>query len=410
MLASLVSMNNLGAPVSDVCSDASCSVVTRTQAIQAECLGSDFPTPIQSQANVTVCSTFGNKTCVSQGMSGFNFTTGPTADCDVFPYVGVGECPASDFAVILGVWSSFDVENFQYLGHAVDCRLRKGSVEIRQNGTDRPIMIRESFLATTAPFEGASPEFYWEGSYRTPLQEDQNVKPYLFSNRVGTVRDVPMAGYLLGNNITSTEGSGSFRTSTASQQGTNDTRRVARAIEANVDMATLFAFAQAPHAAPLDITETHDVSIWTYDTRVLAVLALPLLATILVLSIYWRVQSGEVVIGYDPLEIARRADEVLMLPVGATAQDSEGKNPRPMSSGEAYSALEARPCSCESGDRVGLVDDIDETLPPRRSWPVDTHERSDGVGISPIDRNDDGRSEAASSVVSSNVSRLSRGK
>jgi hypothetical protein len=146
-------------------------------------------------------------------------------------------------------------------------------------------------------------------------------------------------------------------------------------------MATLFAFAQAPHAASLDITQTHDVGIWTYDTRVLAVLALPFLATILVLSVYWKVQSNEVVIGYDPLEIARRADEVLVLSLGA--MESEGKDLRPMNSGGAYSALEARPPSREAGDWASLADNIAEIPPPRRSRSTGTDERSDGVVSSP---------------------------
>jgi len=192
------------------------------------------------------------------------------------------------------------------------------------------------------------------------------------------VRDVPMAEYLLYNDA---KGTGKSEDWYASQLGTDDTQRVARAIEANIDMATLFAFAQAPHAASLDITQTHDVGIWTYDTRVLAVLALPFLATILVLSVYWKVQSNEVVIGYDPLEIARRADEVLVLSLGA--MDNKGKDLRPMISGGAYSALEARPPSREAGDRASLADDIAEIPPPRRSRSTGTDERSDGGGELP---------------------------
>jgi hypothetical protein len=399
MLASLVSMNNLSAPVADVCSDASCSVVTRAQALQAECLGSDLPKPTQEKADATICSAFGNTTCLSQGLTGFNFTTGPMTDCDESPFAD--ECLISDFAVILGVWSSYDAENLLYSRHAADCRIQKGSVEIRQNGTSTPVMTRGSFLTTTTRMEISSPEWFWQGSYRTPHSDEQTVKPYLFHSTGGMVRDVPMAEYLLSNNITgdggTKEGTGDWY---ASQLGTNDTQRVARAIEANIDMATLFAFAQAPHAASLDITETHDVSVWTYDTRVLAVLALPFLATILVLSIYWRVQSNEVVIGYDPLEIARRADEVLVLSLGAKAQDSEGKDLRPMSSGGAYSALEARPPSREAGGRASLADDIAETPPPRRSRSIDTDERSDGAVISPIGSDEGGRSETARSVVS----------
>jgi hypothetical protein len=388
-------MNSLSAPVADVCSDASCSVVTRAQALQAECLGSDLPQPTQENANVTICSTFGNTTCLSYDFVGFNFTTGPMTDCDESLYLG--ECLASDFAVILGVWSSYDAGNPRYQGHAVDCKIQKGNVEIRQSGTSTPIMTRESFLTTTTRIESFSLAWYWQSSYRTPPRDEQTVKAYHFNSTQGVVRDVPMAGYLLYNDEKATGWSEDWY---ASQLGTDDTQRVARAIEANIDMATLFAFAKAPHAASLDITETHDVSVWTYDTRVLAVLAVPFLATILVLSIYWRVQSNEVVIGYDPLEIARRADEVLVLSLGAEAQDSEGKDLRSMNSGGAYSALEARPPSREAGDRASLADDIAETPPPRRSRSTGTGERSDGGVISPIGSDDCGRSETARSVVS----------
>lgn len=203
MLASLVSMNNLSAPAADICSDASCSAVTRAQAIQAECLGSDLPKPSQEQGNVTLCSTFGNTTWLSKGSNGFNFTTGPMTECDG-SYAG--ECLVSDFAVILGMWSSYDVTNLRYLGHAVDCKIQKGSVEIRQNGTGYPVLTRESFLTTTTSMEISSPEWFWQASYRLPRRNEQTVKPYLFSSAGGMVRDVPMAEYLLRNNRTGAEG------------------------------------------------------------------------------------------------------------------------------------------------------------------------------------------------------------
>lgn len=381
MLASLVSMNNLSAPVAHVCSDASCSAMTRAQALGAECVGSDLPQPTQEQGNVTICSAFGNTTCLSQGPRGFNFTTGPMTWCAESPYAG--ECLVSDFAVILGVWSSYDTAIRRHIRHAVDCKIQKGSVEIRQNGTGTPYIIKESFLTTTIRMEVSSPEWYWQSSYRIPRRNEQTVKPYLFSSKGGMVKDVPMAEYLLSNNRTGTDGPEDWY---ASQLGTNDTQKVARAIEANIDMATLFAFAQAPHASPLDITETHQVSIWTYDARVLVVLVLPFLATILVLSAYWRVQSDEVVIGYDPLGIARHADEVLMPSLKAMKQDSEGKDQRPMSFGGAYSALRAQPSHREAVDRASIVHDIAETPPLKRSHSTDTDERSDRVVISPVGR------------------------
>jgi hypothetical protein len=44
----------------------------------------------------------------------------------------------------------------------------------------------------------------------------------------------------------------------------------------------------------------------------LLVLVFPFLATIFVLSMHWNVQSGDVILGYSPVLIARRADEVLV--------------------------------------------------------------------------------------------------
>ena len=90
------------------------------------------------------------------------------------------------------------------------------------------------------------------------LPNEQTVKPCHFHGTLGMVKVVPMAEYLLSNNTAGDGGKTEERYT--SQLGTNDTQRVARAIEANIDMATLFAFAQAPHAASLSVTRTHDRS------------------------------------------------------------------------------------------------------------------------------------------------------
>lgn len=90
-------------------------------------------------------------------------------------------------------------------------------------------------------------------------------------------------------------------------------------------MATLLAFARDLGAATVDVTNTQLIDTWTYDSRVLAILAAPLLATLLVLCKHWRVQSNDIVIGYDPLAIARRADDLLATSdhVKAFARESE---------------------------------------------------------------------------------------
>lgn len=254
-----------------------------------------------------------------------------------------------------------------------------------------PVLNQESFIRSTERMETASPEFYWEGSYQQPLRDGG---AYNFRGKY--VRDVPMAEYLLGKRKLEP---GVVEEWQVRQIGTNDTKRVARAIEANIDMATLFAFARAPHAASLEITKLHEVNIWTYDTRVLAILAPPLLATILVLSICWRIQSDSVVIGYDPLEIARRAEEVLKpQPVGKV-QDSEGKETSFMSPGGAYSALEARTPYCEVGDRTGFVDAEAEIPPLRRFHSTDTARQSGDAMVSPLDRDEYDLDETTRSVV-----------
>jgi hypothetical protein len=92
---------------------------------------------------------------------------------------------------------------------------------------------------------------------------------------------------------------------------TNDTNRVARASERIFDTATLLAFVRTPEASTIGITNSPEIGIWTYDVKVLAILAAPLLATLLVLSRYWQVRSNYIVIGYDPLKIARRANDIL---------------------------------------------------------------------------------------------------
>ena len=115
-----------------------------------------------------------------------------------------------------------------------------------------------SFLTTTTHIELSSPEWFWQGSYRAPYPDEQTVKPCHFYGTLGMVKVVPMAEYLLSNNLTGD--GGKTEEWYTSQLGTNDTQRVARTIEATIDMATLFAFAQAPHAASLSVTRAHDGS------------------------------------------------------------------------------------------------------------------------------------------------------
>ena len=88
-------------------------------------------------------------------------------------------------------------------------------------------------------------------------------------------------------------------------------QQAGRTIEAKFDTTSLFAFARAPQAAAIHCVMNVSDGIWAYGVRVLVVLLFPFLATGFVLGTHWKVQSGGVVLGYDPVLIARRADDVL---------------------------------------------------------------------------------------------------
>lgn len=104
-----------------------------------------------------------------------------------------------------------------------------------------------------------------------------------------------------------------------------DAESVTRDQEASSDAASLLAFAKAPHAASLNITTIEYSNRWAYKTKVLPVLAIPLLATFLVCSVYWRVYDDDVVIGYNPVGIAKRADEITTASNGKSdSGDSSG--------------------------------------------------------------------------------------
>jgi hypothetical protein len=257
-------------------------------------------------------------------------------------------------------------------------------------------MIRDSFEKATTPMKMPSNEYFWQQAYAT-YSSSISTTPYRFSFADPTSGNNVLAQYLLGKTRTDDDEGEDY---ISTKLGTNDTQRVARAMEANFDMATLFAFARSPHAASVDITTTLERNIWTYDTTVLAILALPLLATVLVLCIGWKVQSDEVVIGYDPLEIARRADEVLMPSLGAATQHSECKNRISSGSSGAYSAVEARTPSLSPGDGTDLDGDLAETSTLRRSRLTDTDEQNDGLMARPIQRDENERDWNARDVLS----------
>jgi hypothetical protein len=303
ILAALVATNNLSVPATSHCTDASCSIKAYAAALQAECVTSQtwgYP----DQSVVKTCSAFGKQLCVdlAKAYDAYNFTSGAAADCTSVPG-GVDkpsslDCPG-DFTVIFGAWPNYygEFENDSYTRNTVDCRVRYGTSTISQTGNSTPHIQHDSFTMSTSSLlaedEAAN---FWQGSYHTPQS------PFIFAS-VGDSDVVisEMEAYLIQAGPDDS-GSAPF---------TNDTNRVARALERSFDAATLLAFVRAPDASSLTITKFTETAIWTYDTKVLAILAAPLIATLLILSRYWKVQSDYIVIGYDPLKIARRAKEIL---------------------------------------------------------------------------------------------------
>ena len=71
-------------------------------------------------------------------------------------------------------------------------------------------------------------------------------------------------------------------------------------------MSTLLAFSRSPYSSDLIITRSSSIPIYVYDRWVLAILLLPLIATILGTWGRWRITGQDIFVGYDPVEIARR--------------------------------------------------------------------------------------------------------
>jgi hypothetical protein len=86
---------------------------------------------------------------------------------------------------------------------------------------------------------------------------------------------------------------------------TRDAYYVARQIEKNFEMASLFAFSRSPGSSNITIAIETTRSVYVYQKKVLAVLLLPLLATFLGTWGRWKVGNSKQIVGYDPVEIAR---------------------------------------------------------------------------------------------------------
>lgn len=160
-----------------------------------------------------------------------------------------------------------------------------------QNGSSSPSLDRSSFSKSTfrfADYGGGVASWH-------RLYEDLALynSPYTFTGQGGGTENTLYRDVL-----------GLFLINYAL---TNDNRSradaVARRLEGNFDYATLAAFARQPAAVNLRKTITSTVQVWVYNRTVLAILLVPLLATITALCGRLR-SAGEAFLGYDPVGIA----------------------------------------------------------------------------------------------------------
>jgi hypothetical protein len=317
-------MNNLSAPVAGVrAAPYDCTVDAWIPALHAKCISSSRA---WDQDRELRCSTSGNETCVqSSPRTVVNFTTGAFSACSqrAIEHNGEPRCPPGDFAVIFGQWlSSRNYEDGQnltsFIKHTVDCRVSYGTIELEQDSLG-PRLKRKSFVKSKAPIgEPGSPASLWQSRF---LRESGlNYSPYTFAYTTSDLNTMsPLSRYLR---------------PLESSPDANDTARVGQTIEANFDMATLFAFARAPQAATVHVVHPEMIYYGSYDVMVLFVLALRFLAMVSVLSTHWRVQSDDVVLGYNPVLIARRADDVLSSSFVAKVGCGEGSSVEVLSLGK----------------------------------------------------------------------------
>jgi hypothetical protein len=313
VLASLASMNNISAPVADVCPTRDRLVDAWTSSLQAECIASSRP---WSQDLEMRCSTFGNGTCIySNRHTVVNFTTGSVSACSQAVAASNGEphCPLGDFAVIFGEWvagnDAGDGNNLTTTSrYTVDCRVSYGTVNIKQNSSGSEVE-RSSFVKSTTPIgDPGSLASLWQDRFTS--EGGLANSPYTFAYTTWDMNTMTaLSRYLI---------------ALGTSHGSDQAAKVGQTIEANFDMTTLFAFARVPQAADVHTLRQVPHYYWSYDFMVLCILAVPFLATVFVLSTHWRVQSDEVMLGYNPVLIARRADDILASSIGAE-EDCSGE-------------------------------------------------------------------------------------
>lgn len=332
-VAALAAMRNLSAPIAPLCkaNDArsACFVSARAVSIRASCTGRSSNNPdkigaLSGLSNRNESSRFcagedtATELCVelvsSSPATYAAFASGLPAcssknisDCSV---QGMdGKWARIYGAFVNGVDVSTDSDHRL---HEVECDLTYGNITINQNGTSPPTLDRSSF----EPCDAKEAYNYGGSNYSITqlnrIYTELGNSPYDWELKTtgtgsNTVYQTPLAFLLLG------------------LDANYDADTVARQIEANFEMATLHAFAKASNSSDLVFTRSKLHSVYVYDRIVLAILLVPLLATFLGTWMRWRTAGEDVMIGYDPIQIARLGPVAGMTQWGSTMDQSSRK-------------------------------------------------------------------------------------
>ena len=309
-VAALASMSGQSAPAAPICSsDRLCSATTTAISFRASCVSAVFENPdrigtyksgsssLAASPQQEFCSSINPSVCAvlvsSSPYTYANFTGGFPGDCqsDTRP------CAGGAWATIFGVWINAPGEiDVPHDFNMVDCEITLGTADIAQTGDNAPRLQRNTFTPAIGDVETSDSEII--ALHRIYTEDNARQSPFTFGavavgTGANTLFESAVGTLLLG---------GSNVTSSADD--------VARRIEAAYEMGTLLAFGRAPSASDLSFRQEVPQSVYDYDARVLIILLVPLLATILGLWGRLSVGGDDVVIGYDPVEIASRGPVV----------------------------------------------------------------------------------------------------
>jgi hypothetical protein len=291
--AFLASMSGLSAPPIDVCdAGETCRVNARMAGFQTICKSEKFDNPnkvgIKDSDKLyreQFCSSLNSRACV-------DLVRGDSATSVNFTSAAPGDSTAGgEFAVIYGAFTSRYRDTLSdYSIYTVDCEVRYGFVNVTQDGIHPPTIQRDTFrVAPTSQLNTTRMGFL---PYLYQNTDAVVYSPFAFvggAASAGTeiIFKYPIGAALIGPN--------------AMRTGSD----VAQRVEAAWDMDNLFAFSRWANTTDRLITRETPRMVYVYDAKVLLVLVLPLLATILGVWKRWQVLGPELMLGYDPVKIAR---------------------------------------------------------------------------------------------------------